>query len=365
MRSEHMLGSGSRFLGQLWALLAATAHELLWGLPNVARDARAWQARALTIPDAPLREDALELFASTRANADGAALFSILARRRNPRLLRLLVAYEFMADFLDSVDERSVSAGASIGRGLHMAMVDALDFDRTACDYYRHHWQDDGYLHALVGTCRESTASLPSYWRVRSLAIRVAMLAQVQSFNHEPDPARRDAALRQWAGREFPGEDGLSWFELTGAASAWLGVHALLALAAEPRVSERDGAEVYASYRWISLAGTMLDSLGDLTEDLARGAHSYIAHYPSEEIATQRICEFLRRSTHEARTLRNGPRHAVIVACMMAMYLSKDSTRAPNMRATTARLLRAGGPLARLLVPVLRLWRIAYGQQSA
>jgi tetraprenyl-beta-curcumene synthase len=360
-----MLGSGKRLLGQLWALLAAVAHELLWGLPNVARDARAWRARALAIPDAPLREDALELFASTRANADGAALFSILARRRSRRLLRLLVAYEFMADFLDSVDERSVSAGASIGRGLHIAMVDALDFDRTACDYYRHHWQDNGYLSALVEICRESIASLPSYWRVRPLAIRVAMLAQVQSFNHEPDPARRDAALRQWAGRQFQGESGLSWFELTGAASAWLGVHALLGLAAEPRVGERDGAEVFASYRWISLVGTMLDSLGDLTEDLAKGAHSYIAHYPNREIATQRICELLRRSTHEARTLRNGSRHAVIVACMMAMYLSKDSTRAPDMRATTASLLRAGGPLARLLVPVLRLWRIAYGQQSA
>ncbi len=356
---------GKRFFGELWALLAAVAHELFWGLPGVAHDVHAWKARALTIPDAALREDALELFASTRANADGAALFSILAGRRNRRLLRLLVAYEFMADFLDSVDERCAALAIPIGSQLHLTMVDALDVGRSVCDRYSHHWQDNGYLHALVGTCRENVASLPSYRRVCSLAIRVATLAQVQCFNHELDPARRDVALQRWAAREFPGESGLSWFELTGAASAWLGVHALLALAAEPRVSERDGKEIYDSYRWISLAGTMLDSLGDLSEDLARGVHSYIAHYPSQEIATQRVRELLRESTRGARTLRNPHRHSVIVACMMAMYLSKDSARTPQMRATTTNLIRAGGPLPRLLVPVLRLWRIAYGQQSA
>jgi hypothetical protein len=35
------------------------------------------------------------------------------------------------------------------------------------------------------------------------------------------------------------------------------------------------------------------------------------------------------------------------------------------MRAGTARLARAGGTLTRLLVPVLRLWRIAYAQRSS
>jgi tetraprenyl-beta-curcumene synthase len=356
---------GKRFFGELWVLLAAVVHELFWGLPGVARDVHAWKARALTIPDVGLREDALELFASTRANADGAALFSILAQRRNPRLLRLLVAYEFTADFLDSVDERSASEAIPIGAQLHLAMVDALDIDRPVCDRYRRQWQDSGYLRALVRTCRENVASLPSYRHVCPFAVRVATLAQVQSCNHELDPAQRDVALRRWAEREFPGESRLSWFELTAAASAWLGVHALLALAAEPRVSEQDGREIYDSYRWISLAGTMLDSLGDLSEDLARGVHSYIAHYPNEEIATQRVGELLRESTRATRTLRNAHRHSVIVACMMAMYLSKDSARTPQMRATTASLVRAGGPLPRLLVPVLRLWRIAYGQQSA
>ncbi len=50
---------------------------------------------------------------------------------------------------------------------------------------------------------------------------------------------------------------------------------------------------------------------------------------------------------------------------MIAMYLSKDSARTPELRASTAALLRAGGSLTRVLLPVLRLWRIAFAQQGA
>jgi tetraprenyl-beta-curcumene synthase len=319
------------------------------------------------MPDSMLRNDALDTLGKSRANADGAALFSAVARRRDPRLLRLLVAYELMADFLDSVSERGACAGVTNGRQLHLAMVDALDPNQAVRDHYRHNpWRENGgYLQLLIAACRERFASLPAHACVQAQAIHAAELAEVQGCNHEPDPARREIMLRHWAERKFPQDMGLSWFELTGAASAWLSVLALLTLAAEVTVDKHDGIETTGSYLWISLAGTMLDSIGDMDEDLAQGAHSYIAHYPSEEIAAVRIAELIRRASAGARALPRGDRHAVIVACMVAMYLSKDSARAPHMRARSASLARAGGPLARALVPVLRIWRVAYGQQSA
>jgi tetraprenyl-beta-curcumene synthase len=362
-----MFDSTTRVCGQVRALLGAVVHELLWNLPGVAREVGAWRVRARTIPDAPLRCDALETLQQSRANADGAALFSSLAGRRDPRLLRLLVAYELMADFLDSVNERSACAGVANGRQLHLALSDALDPSRAMSDYYRENpWREsDGYLHVLVAACRETFASLPAHARVQPFAIHAAKLAEVQGYNHEPDPRRRDAMLERWATQQFAEDNGLAWFELTGAASAWLTVLALLAQAAESTVTERDGIDICASYLWISLLGTMLDSFGDMALDIAEGAHSYIAHYPSEEVAATRVCELVRYATCRAQALRGGHRHAVIVACMVAMYLSKDSARAPHMRARTASFVRAGGPLARVLVPVLRLWRIAYGQQTA
>jgi tetraprenyl-beta-curcumene synthase len=109
----------------------------------------------------------------------------------------------------------------------------------------------------------------------------------------------------------------------------------------------------------------MLDSFADILEDAASGDHSYVAHYPSIEVATDRIGELVRQSRSVARGLPGGARHTVILSCMIAFFLSKDSVRAPELRASARELRRAGGPLVELLLPVLCLWRTAYGQRSA
>jgi tetraprenyl-beta-curcumene synthase len=346
--------------------VAAAARELLWGLRSVSNEMGAWRRYARAIPDAPLREDALSSLTRKRTHADGAALFSILPRRRCPRLLRLLVAYEIALDFLDNVNEREASGGN--GRQLHLALVEALDPQRSLSDYYLHHrWRDDGgYLRALVESCREGCGQLPGYPRVRSTLRRETVRALVLGINHELEPARRDGALRRWADRECAGYREASWFELTSAASASLTVHALLALAAESVGSDSEISAVLAAYfPWISATSTMLDSYVDQFEDALVGGHSYLDHYPSRAAAAQRVGELVERSVSCARCLNRGHRHVVIATCMVAMYLSKDSARTPAMHTTTRNLARCGGSLAVLMLPVLRLWRILYALRSA
>jgi tetraprenyl-beta-curcumene synthase len=352
--------------GQVRALMAAVARELAWGLPMVGRATRRWRALASAIPDVPIREDALHSLTHKRGHADGAALFAVLPDRRNDVLLRLLVAYETIWDFLDNVSERHTTEAN--GRELHLALVDALDPGRPLSDYYRYHpWGNDGgYLNELVEFCRRSCRELPSYERVRLLLVQEAWRAQVLALNHLPEPDLRDAALRQWAAGECSDVRGAAWFELSGAASASMVVHALLAIAAQSDASDREIAETYAVYwPWISLATTMLDSYADQADDMASGNHSYISHYPDPSCAVRRLCYCIARAAREALQLPNGHRHAVIVACMAAMYLSKDSARMPAMRRSTTHMVRAGGSLCRLLHPILRLWRIAYRQRSA
>jgi tetraprenyl-beta-curcumene synthase len=349
--------------GQAWALGAAVVRELAWGLRAVSREVERWRRYAAKIPDATIREDALAALEHKRSNTDGAALFWTIPMQRCPRLLRLLVAYEIMADYLDSAVERGAGAGMANGRQLHLALVDAVDVQRPVSDYYRHHpWRDDGgYLSGLVEACRHGCARLPSYSSVRPLLMRAATLAQVQGLSHEPNVSLREAVLQAWAEREGEGEGGneLGWYETAGAASAWLTVLALLAAAAEPTPMMPHLAGIYAAYLpWISLTATLLDSYGDLVEDQRNNENSYIARYGSLELAVNRINEVVRRATREAGTLHNGERHSVILAAMIAMYLSKDSARTPDMLSTSRQLLRSGGPLAMLLGPVLRAWRV-------
>jgi tetraprenyl-beta-curcumene synthase len=200
---------------------------------------------------------------------------------------------------------------------------------------------------------------------VQPLLIQEATRAQVLAINHDLDADRRDATLRAWARQEFPGGHEAMWFELTGAASASLTVHALFALATKSSVTEMEITRVHRAYfPWISGATTMLDSYVDQAEDKINGDHSYVAHYPTVEFATRRTAALLSRSMQEANELPDSERHVLIVACMAAMYLSKDSAWSPALRDSARLLLAHGGSLSRLLLPILRLWRIAYAQRS-
>jgi tetraprenyl-beta-curcumene synthase len=349
---------------QLRALLAAALRELTWGLPAVSRELRAWHSRADEIPDEPIREDALETLARKRTHIFGAGLFSILPARRDGRLLRVLVAYEIILEFLDNAHERATEQHN--GDQLHRALVEALDPSRPISDYYLHHpWQDDGgYLRALVEACREGCVALPSYRQVRSpLLLGASRCGGVQSLNHDTDALRRRIALRAWCDVQFPEEGTEHWWELTAAASSSLVVHALLAAAAG---EGRDWVGIDQAYvPWLCAVSTLLDSYVDELEDVASGEHSYVAYYESREIAVQRLSELIGRSAIEVRGLPEGHRHAVIAACMVAMYTSNERLRHPSMRAGTDRLVDAGGSLTRMLLPVLRLWRIAYAARSA
>jgi tetraprenyl-beta-curcumene synthase len=362
-------------------LARSTGRELIWGLRGVSREVAGWRERATAIPDRQLRADALAALDRKRGSIDGAALFWILPQRRNRDLLSVLVAYEVLADYLDCVSERGAERGVENGHQLHLALVEALEPDTEISDYYRYHCSGDdgGYARALVSHCRSGCEQLPSYQAVKPFLTRAAGHSGVLGLNHEPDPARREAVLKEWADDQIPADCARPaepadehWYERAAGSSAWVTVLAMLALAAKPGravggwVKDDELARTYDAYmRWIAPAGAMLDSFADIAEDRASGDHSYIAHYPSMDVATERIGELVRESRREIGALPGGARHSVVLSSMVAFFLSKDSVRAPELRASARELRRAGGPLVALLLPVLRLWRTAYGQRSA
>lgn len=344
------------------ALVHAAYQELSWGLREVARELGRWRERARSIPNRVLRADALDALDSKRTNTDGAAVFATLLDERNANALLLLAVYQALWDYLDSSVERHPTEAN--GRELHLALVEALEPDGPVSDYYRHHlWRDDGgYLVALVEHCRERCALLPSYHSVQGLAVAEAYRAQVQALNHLPDRAGRDRALTHWSRQDRAGAVGVAWFEVTAAASASLVILPLLALGGKANLSDSEVTRVHAAYwPWVTIVTTMLDNYADQAEDAVSNNHNYFTHYPTSEQGVQRLCRCIAHAFSNIGSLPDAERHVVVVAAMIAMYLSKTGERTAQTRMERRRLACAGGPLVRLLVPILRAWRIAYG----
>lgn len=351
---------------QLLAVGSSAWRELAWGLPELRRRTGDWRQLAEQIPDEPIRRDALETFERKRGNTAGAGIFATIPRRRSTDLLRALVAFQTIFDFLDDLHERHPTAANA---RLYDALVDAVTPTQPVKDYYAEHpWRGDGgYLEALVKSSQAHCASLPSFGAVAMLLNREAQrAAAVLAMNHTPDPEERIEVLQQWAARVPSTGGDWRWFELTAAASGQLAMFSLIAMAAEPGIQAEEVERTYRAY-WpvVPLLTTMLDSFVDQESDQARGAHRYVAYYGESDAATERLAELIRRAGGELRTLPCGQRHAVIFSCMIGFYLAKESARSPALTEGTRQLIEAGGSLTRTLAPVLRMWRIAYGQQKA
>jgi tetraprenyl-beta-curcumene synthase len=344
---------------QLWTLACCITRSLLWGLRATAAERRVWENTASAIPDATLRVHALDSLRSNRGHIDGAALFGILPQHRCRPLLRALIAYEVILEFLDDLSERSSSSDDAYQ--LHRALAEAVDIAMPISDYYRHRACDgDGdYLRDLVQSCREGCASLPWYEAVRpALRYHATVTATVQCLSHNTRRGERDQALRAWAHNEYHYDGELRWWEMTAAASSSLAIHVLLALAAKPE--HGDTAAVLAVFTpWVCAVSTLLDSYVDEAEDANSGNYSYVSNYASSEVARQRIGWLTATAMRRARALPDGDRYAIILASMVAMYLSKNSALAPAHRRATYALLSSAGPLAMVLWPILRLWRTA------
>jgi tetraprenyl-beta-curcumene synthase len=344
---------------QLRALVAAAGRGITWIWPAVFRELEHWKCCASLIPNAQLRQDALKSIELKRENAHGAALFCILPKRRESQLLTLLVAYQTLWDYLDNVGERGAFTDSNNGYQLHRALTEALDPDAPISDYYRYHpWSDDGgYLQALVSTCQRCCLALPSYAQIRPFVLAGVQGCAIQAINHLPDRRQRESELKAWAERQRPAHQQLRWFEVTAAASAFL-PHALLALATEPLSDTayvRQTQEAY--FPWMALAIAMLDSYVDAAQDTVNGSHSYIAHYPDQHTMCERLHEILTLTVRETARLPNGPRHVLIAASMIAMYLSARVDGEPEVLAIKERITSGGGSVTRLLVPAAGLWR--------
>jgi tetraprenyl-beta-curcumene synthase len=153
-----------------------------------------------------------------------------------------------------------------------------------------------------------------------------------------------------WAaqiGSEYELEMEFEWWELLAAAAASsLNIGALLALAANPGVSEADARRVESAYfPWASGLNALLDSLVDLDEDPEEASH--LRRYPSTGAAAERLEAIASGARARVGALPGGTLHEAILAAMGALYLVQPEAWRPDRAAISRGVLNSLGPFAR------------------
>lgn len=341
---------------------AATASSLVrywgWILPLVRNELAHWSRLARAIPDPVLRQHAVDTLSAERLNAEAAAVFATLAPRRSwPVLVPLLVAFEVMFDYLDTITEQPAADPLRNACHLHLALIAALDPELVVDDYYALHPQraDGGYLAALVDRCRAALPELPGWTAVKPFARRAAERCGLGQSHTHAAIHTGDSILARWALNQHQAGD-YRWWELAAGAISSVSVFALLAAATDARISADEAARIDAAYfPPIAALSALLDSFVDRDVDLASDAPSSFAHYETAASSAERIGVIATRSISAARALRNGRRHAAIVRGIAAYYLSASDERAPGNQLVARGLRDALGPT---LLPILATMRV-------
>ena len=340
--------------------------------PQVSSELDHWRARSLSIPDRGLRAQALQALAK-RGNMEGAAAFAAFApHKHRAAVVRATVAFQTAYNHLDMLSEQSGALGEQEARVLHEALLDAVAIRRpgerpgqsqsgaSGHDHARPiHPQknnDGGYLAALLDSCRQALRELPAYAALAPAALRAAeRVVSFQALN-----GREREPLERWGCLQTPPGSDLRWWETAAAGGSSLGVHVMIAAAAEPGFDATHIAALEQAYfPWIGALHSMLDHLVDIEEDVRSGQPNLIELYGSPEEAAARMTMLAERALERARGLEPTHRHELIVAAMASFYLSAPEARAGEAAPIARAVLDVFGPLAQPALAIFKTRRTA------
>ena len=312
--------------------------------PSVRRELSAVERRALAIEEPGARRLALDSIEHKQFHCEGGAVLSA----GTPQIVRLVVAYQTLCDYLDSITDRGPEVPSEAIRQLHATLPAALDPSLPLPDGWANHpWDDGGYATWLVTRSRQALEALPGW---RAVQERVRWLqdryVDLQSLKHAPDTARRGPSQAEWfREHQRPGWD-LSWWEWAAATGSTLGIFALAAEAMVPKPSaERVSALFDTYFPWMGGLHILLDYFIDQEEDEEGGDFNFVRCYDGLEDAVAGITRLYGRVLEEAGRLGDAPFHRYLARGLLGFYLS-DRKVSGELTGPARRLLSAGGGIS-------------------
>jgi tetraprenyl-beta-curcumene synthase len=287
-------------------------------------------------------------------HCEGGSVYALLAGVHYPDILRFIVAYQTISDYLDNLCDRSTSLDPVDFRALHESMLHAVSLkaENTGINYYRFHKEqnDGGYLHELVRTCREVLEKLPDYRNVSKVMSELSILySELQTAKHAPRN-ERVSRLQTWFAEHCGQFPELRWYEFAAGTGSTLGIFCLAAYAAAGACSAEMAQQISKAYfPWVQALHILLDYLIDQEEDRLGGDLNFCSYYPDREEMTSRLIYFFNQAEAGVSSLPDARFHHLINRGLIGIYLSdRKVDRQKEVRDTALRMVQTGGVASRL-----------------
>ena len=315
--------------------------------PQVDAELASWSKIAKNAGDSVLIKQALASINLKKFHAQGGSIYALYPKVDTMRMVKLIVAFQTICDYLDNLCDRTGVKDESAFRQLHLAMLDAVDPIRGINNYYYYYpyKNDGGYLEQLVNECRKQIKELPSYNLViEHIKKYIHLYIDLQSYKHLSIHIR-EKCLKVWADYYTGRYPGLSWWEFSAASGSTLGVFVMLASAFDKSLTpEKAAALDHAYFPWICGLHILLDYYIDSQEDTQMGDLNFTSYYKNLKHCEERLTLFSKNALKVCQNLQYGEFHLTVVKGLLAMYLS-DPKACSNMNRFASKSLvkKAGG----------------------
>lgn len=344
-KGEPIVLSGQKDFSQAQIL----AHYIFKTLPRVQKQLKYWEKRASVSPDPGLRQQALASIKHKAFHCQGGAVFAVPYPHNEVLLLRLIIAYQTICDYLDNLCDRAGNTDGEAFLQLHQSLIDALTPGNNYADYYSQYpmYDDGGYLLELVKECRACIEELPSYKTVYKDTIRlVNYYIKLQVTKHISLDKREDT-LRKWVNENLSVYPELLWQEFAAASGSTLALFTLFGLAARSDTDEKLCQQtVNAYFPWICGLHILLDYFIDRQEDREGGDLNFTFYYKDAEEMMDRLKLFIREAHKCAALLPTSTFDRTVVEGLLATYLSDKKVKQQGYNIMARELLAESGPSA-------------------
>lgn len=320
--------------------------------PKVKKALRHWESLAESIPERVLSEQAMDSLQRKAFHCLGGSIYSLYPGVNTDEVIEFIVAYQTISDYLDNlVDAVNVQDEKAFAQ-LHRAMTEALEPETELTDYYAYYpYRDDGgYLATLVKTCQDKAKNLPSYSLVKTEMLGLAKLYSFLQTTKHLDRSVREEKMLRWINEYILEYPGLSEWEFAAATGSTLGIFCLHAAAFNPELQLEEVRKIKEAYfPWIAGLHILLDYFIDLLEDRETAQLNFVEYYSSSEIRAERLRFFVRKSLSDAQNLSHTNFHRAVIKGLLAMYLSDEKGKLPELVKTTQQLISTGGTEVKIL----------------